>query len=76
MKHERITVDPRVMVGKPCIKVTRITVGHVLRELAGGMSIEDYLLGHPHLTRSDILAALAYAADLVENEMIELAPPR
>ena len=60
--EERITVNPTVRSGKPCIKGTRITVYDVLEYLAGGMT-EDKILGDfPDLTREDIRAALAFAA--------------
>ena len=62
MKHERITVDPHIMVGKPVIKGTRITVEQLLRKLGAGMSIEQILDAHPHLSPDDIYAAAAYAA--------------
>lgn len=60
--EQRITVNPDVRSGKPCIRGTRITVYDVLEYLAGGMS-EDQILGDfPDLTREDIRAALAFAA--------------
>jgi uncharacterized protein (DUF433 family) len=60
--EERITVNPAVRGGKPCVKGTRITVYDVLEYLAGGMT-EDKILGDfPDLTREDIRAALAFAA--------------
>jgi uncharacterized protein (DUF433 family) len=60
--EERITVNPAVRSGKPCIKGTRITVYDVLEYLAGGMT-EDKILGDfPDLTREDIRAVLAFAA--------------
>ena len=60
--EERITVNPAVRSGTPCIKGTRITVYDVLEYLAGGMT-EDKILGDfPDLTREDIRAALAFAA--------------
>jgi uncharacterized protein (DUF433 family) len=60
--QERISVNPEVRNGKPCIKGTRITVYDVLEYLAGGMS-EDAILGDfPDLTREDIRASLAFAA--------------
>jgi len=60
--QERITVNPEVPNGKPCMKGTRITVCDVLEYLAGGMS-EDAILGDfPDLAREDIRAALAFAA--------------
>jgi uncharacterized protein (DUF433 family) len=67
VKHDRITVDPRVMVGKPCIRGTRVPVGQVLRELAGGMTVDDILDAHPHLTAKDVYAAAAYADDLPDE---------
>lgn len=75
MKHERISVDPAVMVGKPCIKGTRITVDHILREIGAGTPIDELLLAHPHLTREDILAAVTYAADVVSLEEVSYGTP-
>lgn len=60
--EERITVDPAVRSGKPCIKGTRITVYDVLEYLAGGMTEDKILSDLPDLTREDIRAALAFAA--------------
>lgn len=60
MKHERISINPEVMGGKPCITGTRITVELILEKLAAGMSYETILEDHPRLTREDILAALAF----------------
>jgi uncharacterized protein (DUF433 family) len=73
VKHEPITVDPRVMVGKPVIKGTRIPVEQLLRELAGGMTFDDIIDAHPRITPEDIYAAIAYAADTIANEDIELS---
>jgi uncharacterized protein (DUF433 family) len=73
VRHPRIAVDPTVMVGKPCIKGTRITVELVLRKLAGGMTPERIVDDHPHLQPDDIRAAVAYAADVIANEDIVLA---
>ena len=60
--QKRITVDPAVRSGKPCIKGTRITVYDVLEYLAGGMSEDQILADFPDLTREDIRASLAFAA--------------
>lgn len=60
---ERITVDPQVRFGKACVKGTRISVGDVLGYLAGGMSEETLLASFPQLTRDDVRACLAYAAE-------------
>ena len=54
MKHKRITIDPRIMGGKPVIKGTRVTVESILRKIGVGMSIEEILDAHPHLTPDDI----------------------
>jgi uncharacterized protein (DUF433 family) len=59
---QRITVNPAIRSGKPCIKGTRITVYDVLEYLAGGMSEDQLLSDFPDLTREDIRAALAFAA--------------
>jgi uncharacterized protein (DUF433 family) len=75
MRYERITVNPRVMVGKPVIRGTRLPVEQVLRELAGGLSFADVLGAHPRLVVEDILSALTYAADVVANEDIYLNEP-
>ncbi len=72
-RHPRIAIDPGVMVGKPCIKGTRITVELVLRKLAAGMTPEAIIGDHPHLTTEDIRAAVTYAADIIANEDIVLA---
>lgn len=60
----RITVNPKVMAGKPIIKGTRIPVEQVLRLLAQGITPEQILKDYPHLTKDDIMAALLYAAEL------------
>lgn len=68
MEHPRISRDPAIMVGKPCIKGTRITVEHVLRALSQGVTVDGVLEEYPHLTREDVLAAVAYAADYMRHE--------
>lgn len=60
--QERVSVNPAVRSGKPCIKGTRITVYDVLEYLAGGMTEDAILSDFPDLTREDIRAALAFAA--------------
>ncbi len=67
MRHPRISTDPAIMVGKPCIKGTRITVELILRWLAEGRSFAELLEAYPHLTEADLKAALAYAADAVKG---------
>jgi uncharacterized protein (DUF433 family) len=60
--QERISVDPAVRSGKPCVDGTRITVYDVLEYLAGGMTEDQILSDFPDLTREDIRACLAFAA--------------
>ena len=60
--QERISIDPSVRSGKPCITGTRITVYDVLEYLAGGMTEDQVLNDFPDLTRADIRAVLAFAA--------------
>lgn len=61
--QDRITVDPAVRFGKPCVRGTRLTVGDVLGYLASGMSEAEILADFPQLTRADVLACLAFAAE-------------
>jgi uncharacterized protein (DUF433 family) len=73
MVHERIVTDPKIMFGKPVIKGTRVTVELVLRKIAEGMTDEQIVAHHPHLSVEDIRAAAAFAADHFANEEIVLA---
>lgn len=66
--RERIAVDPDIMIGKPIIKGTRITVELILRKLSEGMTTDDILEAYPHLTKEDIFAALSYSADVIAQE--------
>jgi len=65
---ERIEINPKVMLGKPVIRGTRITVELVLRKLGEGASEADLLDAYPHLTAADIRAAMKYAADVIAHE--------
>lgn len=65
---DRITVDPEIMLGKPIIKGTRITVELILKKLSEGMTVEELLMAYPHLTKEDILAAISYSADVISQE--------
>jgi uncharacterized protein (DUF433 family) len=65
---ERIEVNPRVMLGKPVIRGTRITVGLILRKLAEGADVQALLKAYLHLTEQDIRAAIEYAADALAHE--------
>jgi len=70
MNNPRISSDPAVMMGKPCIKGTRITVELILRKLGAGRSVTDLLEAHPQLTEEDVRAALAFAADYMQHETV------
>jgi uncharacterized protein (DUF433 family) len=70
MTHERITIDPKTMFGKPVIKGTRIPVELILRKIGEGMSEREILVHHPQLTIDDIHAAAAFAADHLAGEEI------
>lgn len=61
--RDRIVLDPEVRFGKPIVRGTRVTVGDVLSYLAAGMSEDAVLADFPYLSREDIRACLAYAAD-------------
>jgi len=65
-----ITSDPGVMLGKPVVAGTRITVELILRKLGAGESIEQLLDSHPRLNREAILAALEFAADAIGAEVV------
>ncbi|MBM4460329.1 MAG: DUF433 domain-containing protein [Chloroflexi bacterium] len=71
----RITINPSVCHGKPCIAGTRIMVTNILSQLAGGYSIEQILQGYPELTREDVLAAIDYAVAVISDEEL-IALPR
>jgi uncharacterized protein (DUF433 family) len=68
--QERIEINPEVMLGKPVIRGTRITVELILRKLSEGATEADLLEAYPRLTRQDIHAALAYAASSLAHETI------
>lgn len=68
---DRITLDPAICHGKPCIRGLRYPVENVLELLAGGMSIEQILADYEDLEREDILAALSYAARLAHVKRME-----
>lgn len=70
MSNARIVADPGVMMGKPCVKGTRITVELILRKLGAGRSIADILEAYPQLTKDDVQAALSFAADYLQHETV------
>jgi len=72
MIMERIEIDPSVMLGKPVIRGTRIPVELIIRKLSEGITEADLLDAYPRLTKADLQAALAYAADILAHETILL----
>ncbi len=70
MIADRIEIDPKVMIGKPVIRGTRITVELILRKLSEGATQSDLLDAYPRLTRADVQAAIRYAADMLAHEEI------
>ena len=68
----RISVDPRVCSGKPCIRGTRIWVSLLLDFLAAGSSMEEILSQYPQLQREDLLAAIAYGAEMSRERFVDL----
>ncbi len=74
MTHlDRITQDPGVMGGRPCIRGMRVTVGMVVRQVGAGHSIDEILTDYPYLEREDVLQALRYAAWRSDDREIVLA---
>jgi len=66
----RITVNPKIMLGKPTIRGLRITVEQILRALAGGVAEQELLDDYPELEKKDLQAVFAYATALVEEEQV------
>ena len=69
-EHPRITLDPEVLVGKPVVCGTRLSVGFVIGLMADGWTEVDILKSYPGLTHDDIIACLAYARDTLSAERI------
>lgn len=69
--EDRVTIDPAICHGKPCIRGLRYPVENILEWLAGGMSIDQILADYEDLEREDILAALAYAARLTHIKRLD-----
>lgn len=67
---ERISIDPQVCFGKPCIRGTRIWVSLLLDQLAAGETFEDILRNYPQLKHEDLLAAIAYGAEAARERII------
>ncbi|MDA8224236.1 MAG: DUF433 domain-containing protein [Desulfitobacterium hafniense] len=69
---QRISVDPNICFGKPCIKGTRIWVSLILDFLASGMTIKEIIEEYPQLTEDDIRAAIAYGAEMSRERYVEV----
>jgi len=67
---DRISIDPNVCFGKPCIRGTRIWVSLILDYLASGMTVEEVIQEYPYLTHEDILAAIAYGAEAGQSRYV------
>lgn len=72
-QFQRITINPEVCFGKPCIRGMRMPVSSILDYLSGGMSVEDILREFPYLEKEDIREALAFSADILHDRYIPLA---
>ena len=70
----RITRDPRVMAGKPCIRGMRVTVGMIVSQIAEGATPDELLREFPYLEKEDITQALRYAAYMSSDREIDLSP--
>jgi len=69
---QRISVDPNICFGKPCIRGTRIWVSLLLDFLADGMSFDEILLEYPQLNKEDIRAAIAYGAEMSREHYVDI----
>jgi len=70
--RDRVSVDPNVCHGKPCVRGTRIFISVILDNLAAGISADEIVASYPGLAREDIQAALAYAAELAHERTVFL----
>lgn len=68
----RISIDPRICFGKPCIRGHRIWVSLILDLLAGGMTVQQVLQEYPQITEEDVLACIAYGAEMARERYVEL----
>ena len=65
-----VTIDPEIHHGEPCIKGTRVPVALLVGSIADGMTIEEVVIEYPQITREAVQAALAYAADVIRQEIL------
>lgn len=71
-QHSGISADPKVMMGLPCIKGTRVTVANIVRQVAVGRTVEEICRDYPYLSAESIRAALEFAADVASSETHEV----
>jgi uncharacterized protein (DUF433 family) len=75
LQFDRITFDPNVMGGKPCIRGMRVTVGTLVGLVASGRTVDEILKAYPYLEAPDIQQALSYAAWRADEIVVPLAEP-
>ncbi|MDZ4857549.1 MAG: DUF433 domain-containing protein [Candidatus Hydrogenedentes bacterium] len=73
--QDRISIDPNICHGKPCIKGTRVMLTVILDNLAVGLTPEEIVESYPTIQVEDVLAAISYAADLARDEIIDISKP-
>jgi uncharacterized protein (DUF433 family) len=69
---QRISIDPNICFGKPCIRGTRIWISLLLDFLSSGMTVEEILAEYPQLVAEDVLAAIAYGAEMARERYVEI----
>ncbi|NUM52373.1 MAG: DUF433 domain-containing protein [Candidatus Hydrogenedentes bacterium] len=74
--REQVIIDPQIHHGDPCIRGTRIPVRILIGSLADGMTPEEVIAAYPQLTQTDVYAALAYAAEVLHEEIVLPLSPR
>lgn len=72
--RDHITVDPSVCHGRACVRGTRVMVSVLLDNLAEGVELDELQQSYPSLSRQDVLASMAYAADLARDRTVDLTP--
>jgi uncharacterized protein (DUF433 family) len=75
-RFDRISLDPAVMGGKPCIRGTRVTAGRIVSQIGAGETIEELLEDYPYIERQDIMQAIQYAARIEQGALITIDADR
>lgn len=70
---DKICISPDIMLGKPVIRGTRITVEFIIKKMSEGMEIEDIISEYPPVQKDDIMACLAYSADVISKDEIPVS---